>query len=208
MGAVEQVQPFISFIEENYPELNEYWEEIAQNDKYGGLELFDHFKQKISVNTLRYAKTTAEIYKYIGDLHGKVVTEIGIGYGGLAYVLSRVFDVKEYHLIDLPEVQSLGLKYLNSLKNPLQDTDFKASVPQSSFLTISEFALSEFSNELTEKYYNDILKNSENLYLMINIHNNNRRDWFLNLLRRDFKLQILEEYPKTIWPNDLIIGKK
>ncbi len=115
MGSVEQVLPFISFIEENCPEINEYWKEIAENDKYGGLGLFKHHDQNISVNTLRYAKTAAEIYKYIGSLHGKVVTEIGVGYGGLAYVLSRVFDIEKYNLVDLPEVQNLALKYIGKL---------------------------------------------------------------------------------------------
>lgn len=200
--------PFFSLYVHKTPEIHSSMEKIAHNDLFGGLKTFLYENIHVSVNTMRYAKTAAEIFNYFGTMNGKVVSEIGIGYGGLGYVMCSAFDIKSYHLLDLPLPQALAVKYLTKLgvKN------ISTEMPESSFLTVSEFALSELSLDQINEYYHKVLKKSENLYLMINIHDGipnytpDRKQTFLDILAQDFRIYRYDEYPKTVWPNDLIIA--
>ena len=42
-----------------------------------------------------------DVKKYFGDLNGKNVVEIGVGYGGLCFVLSSFYNINSYELVDL-----------------------------------------------------------------------------------------------------------
>jgi hypothetical protein len=42
----------------------------------------------------------------------------------------------------------------------------------------------------------------------MNLHDEIRKETFLNKIKEDFVITILDEYPKTHWPNYIIIGNK
>ena len=179
-------------------------EEVSKNDCVGGLNLVEFHNHLMSINTARYLKTACEIYEYFGPLDGKVISEIGIGYGGLCYVLNCLFDISKYHLIDLPEVEELAQKFLKKL-NVDNISVYNA---EHSFLTISEYAISELDGDAIEMYYQTVLLNSDYIYLMINLHNKNEREGFINYISNGFDVEVYDEYPKSPeYDNKLIIGK-
>ena len=91
-------------------------EEFKKNDSIGEPAVFDSKEYGfISPNTLRYINSLQNIQKYIGSLHKKSVVEIGIGYGGLCYILSTFYNLNSYRLVDVPNVVLLAVKYLRAL---------------------------------------------------------------------------------------------
>lgn len=180
-------------------------EQVAKNDSIGGRPTVEFNDQKISLNTARYLHTTCEIYKYFGPLDGKTISEIGVGYGGLCYVLNCLFKINNYHLLDLPEVQILARKYLDRL-NVENISSHRAG---RSFLTISEYAITELDGDLIEKYYENTLLKSDNIYIRVNIHNKMEKDGFIKFISRGFDVKVYDEYPKhPDYDNKLVIGTK
>jgi len=82
-------------------------------DTVGGPKLHDLKEYGlISSSTLRYINSLITIQEHLGDFNGKDVVEIGVGFGGLCYVLSSYYDLKSYRLVDLPNATLLALKCL------------------------------------------------------------------------------------------------
>jgi hypothetical protein len=54
----------------------------------------------------------------------------------------------------------------------------------------------------------DLILKSDRIYLTMNLHDEIRKETFLNKIKEDFVITILDEYPKTHWPNYIIIGNK
>ena len=72
-------------------------EEFKKNDSIGEPAVFDSKEYGfISPNTLRYLNSLQNIQKYIGSLHKKNIVEVGIGYGGLCYILSTFYNLNSY----------------------------------------------------------------------------------------------------------------
>ena len=86
---------------------------LKQNDKIGepNKYYYPNLKIKISPTTLRYIKVASDLKRIFGDLNFNIV-EIGCGYGGQFLILSKIFNIKSYLLIDLPIVNLLINKYL------------------------------------------------------------------------------------------------
>jgi putative sugar O-methyltransferase len=103
----------------------------------------------------------------------KNIIEIGGGYGGQCYVLSKRINFDTYTIIDLKDVSNLQEKYLNKLniKNvkyiypEILDTIKNIKYD----LVISCFAWSELSKDIQLLYYNEIIKNSKHGFLRCNI---------------------------------------
>ena len=58
---------------------------------------------------------------HLGSLKGFTIAEIGAGYGGQAKIITDVFKVQKYFLIDLPEVTLLQDRYIKELKIPFNE---------------------------------------------------------------------------------------
>lgn len=186
------------------PSILEKMDDFKKNDIYGNPTIIDIEGHKISPNTLRHMATIADIEKYIGNIDNMSVSELGVGYGGLAYVLNTYYKPSSYHLIDLPQVQQLASKYLDKL-------EVKVSIdtpPESVDLFISEFCLSEFYDEQLYKFYNQYVKNAKNVYLMMNLIDETRKQKFIDTMNEDFNLRIIPETHGTNYPCYIIIGKK
>ncbi len=212
MGTEEQLPYFIEYINKSFPYTKESLKQFEKNDIYGGLKTYDVLGAKLSINTARYIKSSLEAGWHCpspesncGEFNNyNIVTEIGIGYGGLCFAMNKMWGIDKYHLIDLPKPSKLAEKYLNRLE--INNISF--DVPIKSDLVISEFALSELSLDLVDQYNETILKNSHSLYLMININDNPaRKESFLKIISKYHDITRYDEYPKTQWPNDLLIGK-
>lgn len=91
-------------------------ETFKKSDTVGGPKLYDSKEYGlISPNILRYINSLLTIQEHLGNFNGKDVVEVGVGFGGLCYVLSSYYDLKSYRLVDLPNATLLALKCLAKL---------------------------------------------------------------------------------------------
>jgi putative sugar O-methyltransferase len=181
-----------------YHSLNEYQlQRFRENDKYGGSEIFNYdFFGDMSPSTIRYIKNSLDIFDYFRGKNIKNIVEIGGGYGGLCKTLSVLFDFDNYVIIDLPEVNKLSNKYLNKFK------ELKDKITQISFdeiecienidLVISNYAFSECSRNIQEKYYNNIILNTKYFYVTYNTicQNNINHSEFIDICRNKFSILV------------------
>lgn len=191
------------YIKTNRKDILENLRKYSLNDSIGNPILLKTEEGiSISPNTLRYINTAIEIEDFFKFDKKINVSELGVGYGGLCYVMNCHFDISNYGLIDLPNVQDLTLKYLDRLntknvqKGFIEDND----------LFISEFCLSEFDDKEIYEFYEKYVINSKNIYLHMNLHEEDRKNRFLDRLKSDFNFEIFDEFPKTQWPNYVIKG--
>ena len=200
MSSYEQGVEWYSNIK-NYKNILDNIDKYSKNDICGS-SLYDELP--LSPNTLRYINTLIEIddfFKISGDIN---ILELGVGYGGLCFVLNQYYNINKYCLIDIPSVQSLSTKYLDKLGIKNHTTE----IPEKIDLFISEFCLSEFDDDEMYEFYEKYVLNSERIYLHMNLHEEDRKSRFLEKLSNDFDYKISDEYPKTDWPNYVIRGFK
>lgn len=173
-------------------------------NQYTNRELFPN-DLKISACNLRYVNTVMEINRHF-DFNNRSlnVVELGVGFGGLCFAASQWFNINKYCLLDLPNVQALATKCLNELGNTTHTTE----LPDQIDLLISEYCLSEFDDNLINSYYESCVSKADRLYLRFNLHDEQRKASFLEKLGKDYDYIVEEEWPKTHWPNYVIIGTK
>ena len=208
----EQGELYLKYLDSNFPDYKEYLETFKGNDIYGGPLLSEYDSVgEISPSTLRYIKVLSDIKNLFGDLNGKKIIEIGVGYGGQCFIISKYFKLKEYGLIDLDEVLSLSEKYLNKLdiENRIININSVSSLDEEFDLVISNYAYSELNKELQDLYYDKVISRSKNGYLTLNFisHlygiNSYSKEELLNKMV-DKNPKIMEEYPNT-FENNLIL---
>ena len=173
-------------------------------DRYVNKECFTN-DLIMSACNLRYVNTVMEINRCFnfGDKSINIV-ELGVGFGGLCFAASQWFNINKYCLLDLENVQALATKCLDQLGNTTHTT----KTPSKIDLLISEFCLSEFDDSLINSYYNDYVSKAERVYLRFNLHDEQRKAAFLEKIGNDFNYVVEDEWPKTHWPNYVIIGTK
>lgn len=123
-----------------------------------------------SIYTLRYAKIAYDMRRLFGSLDGLHIVEIGGGYGGQCAILSRLFDVASYTIIDLPEVLQLQRAYLQALdiRSVTFLTKDEVETDRSWDLAVSNYAYSELSEELRAFYLDRVLARSARGYMLWN----------------------------------------
>lgn len=203
-----QAKKWLERAEKAFPQVIESIDTFKKNDAIGSPGLWDSKKYgMISSDTMHRINTLCDIEKYFGGLNNKNVVEIGVGYGGLCFVLSSFYDIKSYELVDLDNVVALSKKYLTALNvetNSGETEDFD--------LTISEFCIAELDKKGISDYYQRYIQKSKSIYLMMNPvpHKwpEKRLSDFHDILTEDFEIEIHEEFPKMVDFNYLIVGHK
>ena len=205
-----QARIWLERAEKELPQVIENIDIFKKNDTIGNPALWQSGKYgMISPDTLHRANTLCDIEKYFGGLNNKSVAEIGVGYGGLCFVLSSFYDIKSYELVDLDNVVALSKKYLTALNvetNSGETEDFD--------LAISEFCIAELDNKGISQYYEQYIQKSKSIYLMMNPvpHKwpEKRLSDFHDMLTEDFEIEIHEEFPvnPSVDFNYLIVGHK
>ena len=187
------------------PEVLKNLQLFAKNDTIGSpfikLKALD-----IATDTLRFAESVRKLYDTFGDLNGKSVVEFGSNYGGLAFCINTQWsNISRYYLIDLPEVQRLSLKYLSELGIDTAKLSIGEPVGHIDFF-ISEYALTEFTDDDLYAYYNKYVKNCDGFLIRCNLFEDSRRNKFLAVLRETFDV-IVEDEPKIRLPNIILTGR-
>lgn len=174
MSSLDQLPYFISVMDQ-FPIVQEKLPLLKKNDLYGGLELFKYRDAELSVNTCRYLNTSLDIFQRFGPLDNKIIAEIGIGYGGLAFMINTLWNTKAYFMFDQLKPLKLAQKYLYKLEMYSGKIKYgEAYKDQQYYLTISEYAISELDLPETSSYNENMLKNSQHIYLACIIHDRDK----------------------------------
>lgn len=124
---------------------------------------------RLSPTTLRYLKVASDLKLLFGNNLG-YVAEIGGGYGGQTLVNDQLLNVTCAKIFDLPIVNKLIDRYLNShLLNGAYETTFINKELQTKYdLVISNYAFSELPMELQKVYIRKVVAQSSRGYLTMN----------------------------------------
>ncbi len=192
-------------------------DQLKGNDSIGNPIQFDYpFVGKISPTTLKYIKIAGDLELYFGSLNGYKIIEIGGGCGGQAVILSRLYDLSEYALIDLPEVlylQDIYLEQFDISHRIIQMNDLDQVDEYD--LIISNYAFSECAHQVQEKYLAEVIAKSSKGYMICNQISQNhgitslsKQELVERLSSLGFKVRVLEEAAETYSGNYLLIFNK
>ena len=158
-----------------------------------------------SPTTLRYVKVACDLDKFLGDLSGFKVCEIGGGYGGQFLILDALYKDLDYHAVDLKGSLAVSKKYLDNYELSSNITYVEPQNLESSQydLIISNYSFSELTLDIQNFYTDKILSSSTNGYITYNEYSDN---FTLNDYETKFKAEIIEDYPSECCPpNNKII---
>jgi len=164
-------QRYLSILEKRDDILEKALKTVLISDDLGGpvKYFYDGYSYPLSPTTLRYCKVASDLRHLFGNHLGKVA-EIGCGYGGQALVNDQLLEVESAFLFDLPLVNQLIEKYLDSfLFHGSYKTGVINHVNNMSFdLVISNYAFSEMPARLQLIYAKKIMAESKSGYLTMN----------------------------------------
>lgn len=213
----EQGHEYLNHILEQSPEFQKKFDLFRENDRLGSPHIYPYGQAgSFSPTTLRYINVASEITKLFGSLDNLHIVEIGAGYGGQCFTLSKLYNFASYTIIDLPGPLALAQKYLKTLgvKNVIFRTPDMISNDQSYDFVISNYAFSECTVKVQEEYLDKVLRQSKRGYLTCNYE----KVGGLVVLTKDELLQKLSdkkipckelpETPSTGKTNYLVIWNK
>lgn len=120
--------------------------------------------------TLRYITIADQIKKlFLLPQYAKIV-ELGAGFGGQCYILSHLQSFADYYILDLPEVEPLIEKVINTLhvKNVTYSCKEKRVLDTDVDLFISNYAFSECDRETQLEYFEKVIKKCKRGYVIYN----------------------------------------
>lgn len=204
---------------------NNGMDEIELMDKIGNPEqnnfIINEKEINISIYSLRCINTLIELKMYFGEniLENANICEIGSCHGGLCSVISILENnYKSYTLIDLPEVNEVAKKYIKDVNEKLSKKEeinkkirymnSESIIPKKYDILISEYSISELDKKGQEYYFKNIIENSKKIYLGMNIWDDNEKQIFIEKLERTFEIKEYPEYPRSDYPNYILVGEK
>jgi len=172
--------------------------------KYSGIDF------PLSPTTLRYLKVASDLNGLFSKDLSKVA-EIGCGYGGQAYVNDQLLNVEMTTLFDLPYVNKLIERYLNSLlmNGAYKTISINQATSMNYDLVISNFAFSELPSALQDAYITKVLSHSSRGYLTMNsglVGSSSKGKMSLGELREKLpNFEVYEEKPLSSDLNYIIV---
>ncbi len=182
-------------------------DELRKHDSIGSPEMFMHNKIGLfSPLTLKHVNTYCEIRQEFGDMDDKDIIEIGASYGGLCYISSVLAKFKSYTLVDVPEVLEFAKKFLTQHKvQNIIFLEMKDIDPKHRYdLMISDFTISELDSK-TISYYLNTIKAKQAYFAMNMYESNNKKTFKKGLKMRYSRITEKPEFPKSEWPNYLLL---
>ena len=162
-----------------------------------------------SPTLLRYLKVHDELNTLFGPLDNKIITEIGVGYGGQAGVIMLNNQISHYNLFDLEEVNNLASKFLRDIGIYSNFTTFDGRNPSlvKSNLVVSNYAFSELNRNTQNLYLENVILNSETGYLTWNdLGYRNFGALSINeIVERIPNANIIDEQPQSDPSNKIIV---
>lgn len=134
------------------------------NDKYGGGQKYNYGWITTSPSNFRYLLHAHLIFSHMKKkgMDEVKVAEVGCGYGGLCLALitlSPIYNITitEYHLIDLPDINSLQKRYLSNFE--LGTTlsfhsayTYGSAITDTNLFLVSNYCFSEIDDAHQKQY--------------------------------------------------------
>jgi putative sugar O-methyltransferase len=201
---------YLDLIGQHYPFLGDFLDAFRANDSVGAPVMHD-FGEPLgswSPTTFRYAKVAGDLLTMFDELDGCDIAEIGAGYGGQCLLLSKLIRWRSYTIFDLPPVQKLQRRYLSGFDVPGVGFESLDKLPRgkSYDLVISNYAFSECTRAVQDRYLEKVLSGSSRGYLTCN----NTADYVYSepeLRARIPRAIRLIEIPATYPGNYLLVWK-
>ena len=164
----------------------------------------------VSPTILRYVKVAYELNKLFGDLSTLRIGEIGVGFGGQAAVLNKLFGVKDFVAFDLPEVLRLCEIFLSRTESHLipRLVDGRKPTPVEVDLVVSNYAFSELVRSVQDAYLENVILRAKSGYITWNNLSSKNLDGYSlrELVRKIPGSKVLKEVPlESSKSNRLII---
>lgn len=162
-------QRYVNEIEKHELFKPEYLEIARKNDIEGTPILLDYQPPFTNVcpSTMRYLKTTLDLFHLFDTLDNLNIIEIGAGYGGQCKMIHNMFKPKSYTIVDLQEPLNLIQKYLRGVPNIIYETE--ETLQEGTYdLIISNFAFSECDRTIQNSYIEKAIKNTQHGYIIFN----------------------------------------
>lgn len=120
--------------------------------------------------TLRYIVIAQQIKQLFSLPKNAKIVEIGAGFGGQCYILSHLQSFSDYYIIDLPEVEPLIKKVMNTLpvENVTYSSEEQKTLEDDIDLVISNYAFSECERQTQIDYFEKVIKKSKRGYILYN----------------------------------------
>jgi hypothetical protein len=206
---IEHAQQYLQYVNDCGVSARDYLFVLREMDSVGSPRRF-RFDGigLISPTITRYLKVYFEIQKLFGSLDGLVIAEIGVGFGGQAYLVNRLASPKKYYLLDLPSTSALAVRFLNVLNSPenFEQVDGREPRAVSSDLVISNYAFSELTREIQEEYLDKVISRSNKGYMTWNLLSERVLDGLRldEVLARIPGARCIDEVPETS-PGNVIV---
>jgi hypothetical protein len=159
-------------IRRDHPDyLGQELEKFRANDRWGSPLTCEYPGiGHISPVKLRYLKVLSDLERLFGDLTGKRIVEIGVGYGGQARLVLERWPVQSYTLVDLEPALQLAQRYLTSSGEDKTLVFLPPDrVARADYdLCISNYAFSELGRKFQDKYAKSLVRTSGRGYLTCN----------------------------------------
>ena len=162
--------------------------------------------KNISATTLRYivfADHMQELFNLNNTAH---IVEIGAGFGGQCFVLSKLNAFSSYTIYDLPVVQELIKKVVSKLGisgvvcAPINNIDQVGQID----LVISNYAFSECSRDIQLDYFEKVIKRAARGYIVynsisniFNINSLSCDEFVYLLIKNGINAEVMDEFIPT-----------
>ena len=149
----------------------EYYGRIKIQNSIGNPVTFRYKNvSRTSPTTLRYLKVLVDLIELFGPLDNKVISEIGVGFGGQAHAIAVNQNIQKYLLFDLPSVLELNKKFLGAIGNldKFEFIDGRNPSERNSDLVISNYAFSELNREVQLMYLERVIPKAKMGYITWN----------------------------------------
>lgn len=185
-------------------------EKYKTNDIYGNpVKYYYDDIGYISPGTLYFIDVLADILNKFNNIDKLNILEIGSGYGGQAKIILD-YGIKEYTCLDVKEPLSLCKKYLDLFEYTnvkyIDVNNIETNLFDKYDLVISNWCLSEFDINGMEYYIEHVIKFINKGYFLMNIWENDRKEFLIENMKKYFtNIYIEEEKTKTNSNNNFLL---
>ena len=208
---LEQGKEYLRIASERLNDVVGALDKLSDLSTIGNPHRFTFLKsKKLSPTILRYLKVGTDLNKLFGDLQSQHIVEVGIGFGGQAAVLNRIWGVKNYKFYDLPEVLELARKFLSRSDSSLEALYVDGRSPSGGGVPgifLSNYAFSELNRSTQDLYLDNVIEQCHSGYITWNDLGERLLDGYSidEILERLPNPEILPELPQTSSNNVIIV---
>jgi putative sugar O-methyltransferase len=207
--SIEEANGYIAEILKQTNWQDNFTSALHEIDKIGKPRKYRFEYGTFSPTVIRYLKVFLDLEKYFGPLKNLNLTEIGIGFGGQAGLISILEKPKSYNLFDIPPVLDLASRFIDELGvgDNFSYNDGRSPRVLKQDLVISNYAFSELNRDVQNLYLENVILSTKCGYITWNSLSRNKLNGYslAELIRIIPNSEIVAEEPRTAVDNAIIV---